>query len=221
MQSELGSPRTTIGTFLAGEESQQVSYYPAAWELALLSGGVEISGNGYARYVIPTGAFTIAGWSKSGTTVTVTLDTLNKHGLLVGDVVNVEGCNNLTSVPDGPYTITAVTSNTFAFTASAGGAAGGAPTDQLYYTPDMGLFWDRTLDADGYAILTQARAIEWATAATGGEWTFDELRFIEPDSGGDFWFKFVGETTTRIADGDSVMITTGTLTVTDISGSET
>lgn len=71
-------------------------------------------------------SFTATSWSYSGTTITVTKAT---HGLLSSPTttVTLSGATATTNAPNGTYVITAVTENTFTFTATSvpTGTAGG------------------------------------------------------------------------------------------------
>ena len=70
--------------------------------------------------------FTATSWAYSGTTITVTKAS---HGLLVSPTttVRIEGATATTNAPNGTFTITAVTANTFSFVVASAptGTAGG------------------------------------------------------------------------------------------------
>jgi len=213
MQSEIGyALRVAMMGAVAGDLDAAYTY-PASYQVALLSGGVEISGNGYARHVVCTGIRMLASWTRSAAVITVTV--AEAHGLSVGDEVTVDTSSSTGAVTNTTFTLTAVTSTTFEFTGIAGGAASGT----LYYTPDPDLFfWVSSDDADDYRTYTQGVTISWSTAASGGDWSFDEIRFIKAGTTGEYMLKFAGETATRVPDGDSLIIPLGTLTISDISG---
>lgn len=61
-------------------------------------------------------------WTRSGTSATITWNT---HGLITGAVLGIYNSNDLTAIPDGIYTITSHTTNTFTFTVPNAGATSG------------------------------------------------------------------------------------------------
>ena len=73
--------------------------------------------NATATYGNMGGRRTISGISRSGTTATITC---SLHGLSVGSLVNIAGCNE--AMFNGPFTVTAVAANTYTVTVANSGA---------------------------------------------------------------------------------------------------
>jgi len=70
-------------------------------------------------------------WTRSGTSATITKNT---HGLTVGASFGIYNSSDATAIPNGLYTLTSVTTNTFTFTVpNAGATSGTASYSGAYY----------------------------------------------------------------------------------------
>ncbi len=187
-----------------------VAYVTDAWyEVALLSAGIELPNtNGYARAVVPTGAMTIATWTRVTTTATVTM--AHAHNLPAGTTeLPVPVTDDYLAIPADDYLVTNTGTTTFTFTCLNAGAASGTLAVQL---PP---FWAVTGTSPDVA-LTQLAEIVFP-AASGGDWEFDELRLIDYGASGTYAFKFVATTPITVVDGNTLTIAAGTLVVNDVS----
>lgn len=179
--------------------------YPASYEIALLSGGSEISGNGYERTNRCTGVLNAATWTRSVALISVTVT--GAHGLRTGDQIIVSVSSSTGAVALSTYSVTVTGDSTFEITGTAGGAASGT----LSYTSPA--FWGP--DADGNPV--QDIAVLWGAAASGGDWTFDEVRFIKPGTSGSYMIRFTSTGPVTVKDGDTLNLPAGTFTITDLS----
>ena len=205
MTSELGDLADAMMNTIGGLPAYT---YPPAYEIALLSGGAEISGNGYTRAKRSTGVLAAAAtWSRSSATISVT--TVEVHGLRTGDIITLVTSSDGTAVPTGAESVTVTGDNTFTFT----GVAAGGSSGTLDYTGPV--FWA----SDGAGTLTQDISIPWPAAASGGDWVFDEIRFIKPGTSGSYMMRFLAATALRIVDGNTLLIPAGTLVITNASAS--
>jgi hypothetical protein len=183
------------------------------WEFSLLMAGVELSGNGYARAYANTGKAESATWTRSGAVITAT--TAVSPFLTDGDTVEIESSSDAAATPLGSEVVSNVGALSFDFTGVATGGASGT----LTYRPAGFFDIDSTGSDDATAyFLTQALALQFA-AASGGAWTFDELRMHAAAAAGAWRFKFktLNGAAVTIPDGDNLTIPAGTLIVHDSS----
>ena len=75
----------------------------------------------YSASVVETFGILVS-WTRSSATITATQ---TAHGYATGQVIAVQGSNDLTAIPNGNYTITVTGANTYTFTGVATGATSG------------------------------------------------------------------------------------------------
>lgn len=78
-------------------------------------------------------------------------------------------------------------------------------------------FWNHVAETGGPSRLLQNLDIEWASAASGANWTFDEIRIIKPAASGSYLFRFVSTLPFTVADGNTLVIPAGSLVIQDAS----
>lgn len=192
---------------------QEITGSGRYWEFSLLMAGVELSGSGYARAYANTGKNETATWTRSGTTITAV--TSVDPFLAVTDSVAVEVSSDTGAIPLDDYSVTAVGALSFDFEAIATGATSGT----LTFRPKA--FWDIESTGSGDSLtyyLLQALRLAFP-AASGGDWTFDEMRMHAAGAGGAWRVKLPtlnGEAVT-IPDGDQLILPAGTLRLLDLS----
>ena len=179
------------------------------YEVALLSAGVEIGGNGYARATVAVGTSYVATWARSGTTATIT--TTHNHYLTTGDNIEVLVTSASAAIPVGSYAVTVTGANTFTIVCLNAGATSGTITAQ----PPA--FWLVVTSTDQVALgLEQIKNIVWSAAASGGNWTFNEIRLIPEGTSGSYAMRFLSPVVITVPDGDTLTIAAGTLFVDDL-----
>lgn len=192
---------------------QEITGSGRYWEFSLLMAGVELSGNGYARTYANTGKSETANWTRSGATITAA--TAVAPFLADGDSIEIEASSDTDAVPLGTETVTNIGALDFDFT----GVAAGAGSGTLTFRPQG--FWDvdsTGADDETTYFLAQALALTFP-AASGGNWTYDELRVHAAAAAGAWKFRFRTQNTSGllVADGDQLIIPAGTLVVNDRS----
>ncbi len=181
------------------------------YEVALLSAGIELSGNGYARASLPIGTVHTASWARSGTLCTVT--TAEPHNLAAGTTpIEIMATDDYSAVTFGTKTCTRTSATEFTFACLAAGATSGT----LAMEPPSP-FWALS-GSDPDLSLVQIVDIVFP-AASGGSWSFDVLRLIRSGASGGYEMRFVASATITVADGNTLTIAAGALVVNDLSSS--
>lgn len=180
------------------------------YKVSLVSSGTELPVlNGYLRAEVRTGRKQAATWSRALTVITV--NTGVNHNMANGAMAEVLVSDDLTALPLGSYAISAASGNSFTIVSPASGTLAG-PRNMTFQTAR---FWTPSTFSDS-AILTQVPDIVFP-AASGSDWTFDELRLHDPDVSGGYLMSFKWDVPNVLPDGNTLRISSGTLVINDLS----
>ena len=114
-------------------------------------------------------------WTRTGATITITR---SNHGLAVGAVLGIYNSNDLTIIPNGIYTITAVTTNTFTIHVPSAGA--GATSGTVSYSGAYNFKQNSYDTINGIIVYLTSNVRNQITAGTG--YTVDKVRIYFPQT---------------------------------------